>query len=178
MRLPARLPGRRPVRYTDLPFPPYAFVPGEAPHPTRDPRGHSYSEEPEAPVESVSPEAWRRSQDYLFGVDLYNAGYLWEAHEAWEGLWHVSKHDPVQAQFIQGLIQCAAGCLKIRMGQPRGMVKLFEQGLGRLEGVLREAGSEYMGLDLAGFIVAVRDFGAGEPSSNEGRPLIELDAEE
>lgn len=163
------------MRYTDQSFPPYAFVPGEAPHPTRDPRGHSYRGGAEDPVPSVKPADWRSSPDYLFGVDLYNAGYLWEAHEAWEGLWHVSKNDAVQAEFIQGLIQCAAGCLKIRMGQPRGMHKLIEQGTGRLVFVVREAGPEYMGLDVGGFVAATEAFRRSEPASIDGRPRLELD---
>lgn len=162
------------LRYSTHEFPPYAFVPGEHPHPTRDPRGHSYSEEPEPEVPSVEPEDWRESEDYLYGADLYNAGYLWEAHEAWEGLWHVSKHDRVQAQFIQGLIQCAAGCLKIRMGQERGMEKLFEQGVGRLHSVLREVGDQYMGVSITEFTSELLEFAATEPSSIKGRPRLEL----
>ena len=162
------------MRYSTQPFPPYAFVPGEHPHPTRDPRGHSYSEEGEAPVRSISPEQWRSSPDYLYGADLYNAGYLWEAHEAWEGLWHVSKHNPVQAQFLQGLIQCAAGCLKISMGQKRGMEKLFEQGVERLHMALREAGDDYMGLAISEFTGELLEFAATDPANIEGRPRIEL----
>jgi len=164
-----------PARHTDRPFPPYAFVPGEHPHPTRDPRGHSYSEEPEPPVPSVEPSRWRESEDYLFGVDLYNHGYLWEAHEAWEGLWHVSKHDPIQADFLQGLIQCAAGCLKITMGQPTGTAKLVEQGTGRLEGVVRQVGREYMGLDVMEYLQAMRTFVAGSPQDAGGRPRLDLE---
>jgi predicted metal-dependent hydrolase len=122
----------------------------------------------------VTPEDWRSSQDYLFGIDLYNAGFLWEAHEAWEGLWHVSKHDSTQANFIQGLIQCTAGCLKIPMGQARGMEKLFEMGTGRLLSVVREVGPEYMGLDIPGFVGEIHAFGASSPPSIEDRPRIEL----
>ena len=162
-------------RYTDHPFPSYAFVPGEHPHPTRDPRGHSYSTEPEPPVPSVAPEDWRESPDYLYGADCYNHGYLWEAHEAWEGLWHVSKHDPVQAEFIQGLIQCAAGCLKITMKQPRGVTKLTEQGIGRLLGVVRIVGPEYMGVDIPEFTNAITEFVASSPESADGRPRLVLE---
>ena len=161
-------------RYTTQAFPSYAFVPGEAPHPTRDPRGHSYSEGPESPVPSVEPENWKSSADYLFGVDLYNAGFLWEAHEAWEGLWHVSKHDKVQAQFIQGLIQCTAGCLKIRMDQKRGMQKLFSAGIGRLQSVVKDFGPYYMGLDIVEFTDALQEFGEGDPPVVEDRPRLEL----
>ena len=81
-------------------FPPYAFQPGKHPHPTRDPKGHSYTGEPEPPADYFEPEEWRDNEDYLFGVDLYNHGYLWEAHEAWESIWHPSKHDAEQADFL------------------------------------------------------------------------------
>ncbi|MFQ5661093.1 MAG: hypothetical protein ACE5GZ_11755 [Gammaproteobacteria bacterium] len=33
-------------RYTNRPFPSYRYVPGKAPHPTRDPDGHSYNKPP------------------------------------------------------------------------------------------------------------------------------------
>jgi predicted metal-dependent hydrolase len=162
------------VRYSITPYPPYAFVPGEHPHPTRDPKGHSYSEDPEPPVDRVDPDDWHESEDYLFGADLYNDGYLWEAHEAWEGLWHVSKRSPTQALFIQGLIQVAAGCLKIRMGQPRGMVKLFDAGVTKLHTVMREVGDHYMGVSITEFTSDLYTFAATEPTSNEDRPRLEL----
>jgi hypothetical protein len=156
-------------------FPPYAFLPGRDPHPTRDPRGHSYSEV-EGPGGSHTPaEQWQENKGYLFGCDLYNSGYLWEAHEAWEDIWHPSKHDEVQANFLQGLIQCSAASLKIPMGQPDGLAKLSEQGTLRLEGVMQSAGPSYMGLDLAQFIAAFRAFASSSPASADERPQIELD---
>ena len=29
-----------------------------------------------------------RSPSFVRGAELFNAGYYWEAHEVWEGLWH------------------------------------------------------------------------------------------
>ena len=55
----------------------------------------------------------REDEEYLYGVDCYNHGYLWEAHEAWEGLWHQAKGTPAHAECLQGLIQCAAAALKV-----------------------------------------------------------------
>lgn len=157
-------------------FPPYAFLPGRDPHPTGDPAGHSYAQEAEPKPTPIAPEEWRTSADFLFGVDLYNHGYLWEAHESWEGLWHPTKlSDPVQADFLQGLIQCAAAALKIPMGQPKGLERLAEQGTARLERTARAAGSPYMGLDLWEFLTAFRAFAASSPTSFETRPRIELD---
>lgn len=164
------------MRYVpDRPFPPYAFLPGRDPHPVRDPEGHSYGAD-EGPGERFDPADWRACTDYLWGVDLYNHGYLWEAHEAWEGLWHASKHDPVQASCLQGLIQCAAACLKVRMGEPRGVARLAEMGTKRLADVAEATGSgTYMGLDLAAFVEAMRAYVATEPQSTEDRPRLALE---
>lgn len=164
------------IRYLpERSFPPYAFLPGRDPHPTRDPRGHSYAEEEEHGGAHFPESEWRENSEYLFGCDLYNSGYLWEAHEAWENIWHPSKHDEVQANFLQGLIQCSAASLKIPMGQPDGLAKLSEQGTLRLEGVMKRVGPSYMGLDLAQFIAAFRAFASSSPASADERPQIELD---
>jgi hypothetical protein len=158
------------------PFPAYAFLPGRDPHPNRDPAGHSFSTEAEAPAAYLEPEQWRENEDYLFGVDLYNHGYMWEAHEAWEGLWHSAKHDELQAELLQGLIQCSAAALKVPMEQPRGLTKLADLGTGRLERVAREGAPHYMGIDLTSFIAHFRAFAASSPTTAEERPRLELDA--
>ena len=165
-----------PPRYwPDAPLPPYAFLPGRDPHPTRDPRGHSYSEEEEAEVFPTPPEKWASCEPYLFGVDLYNEGYLWEAHEAWESLWHPCKPNAQQAEFLQGLIQCTAAALKVRMAQPRGVLRLGELGTGRLESVARQAGTPYMGLELLEFAQEFKRFAENDPEDAEDRPRIHLD---
>lgn len=157
-------------------FPPYAFLPGRDPHPERDPKGHSYGHErPEA--EYFPSQSWRQNGDYLWGVDLYNHGYLWEAHEAWEGLWHRAKHDHLQAEHLQGLIQCAAASLKIPMGQARGLALLGQQGTRRLELVSKEGAPEYMGIDLPSFVAAFRRFVDSQPESADQRPRLELELE-
>ena len=121
----------------DLPFPPYRFVSGLHPHPVRDPEGHSYGKEE---VDLLPDDAFAR------GIDLYHAGYLWEAHEAWEGLWKASK-DPVQKDFLQGLIQLAASLLKRHVGEERGAHRLAEAARERLARVAARHPS-YMGLEI------------------------------
>lgn len=154
-------------------LPDYAFLPGRDPHPTRDARGHSFGVEgPEASY--FAPDRWRENGEYLFGVDLYNHGFLWEAHEAWESLWHTAKHDPEQADLLQGLIQCSAASLKIPMEQPAGLKKLSDAGTGRLAHVAQRAGPHFMGLDLWDFIHEFRAFAASEPASADERPRIVL----
>lgn len=141
------------MRYSDRPLPPYAFVPGTNPHPTRDPRGHSYG--PAEAAIHVPPERWREDGDYLYGVDLYEAGFFWEAHEAWEGIWKASP-EPVQRDFLQGLIQLAAARLKARMGEEPGCGKLLDAARRRLERVAQRH-DRFMGIELAKLLRANDD---------------------
>jgi len=50
------------------------------------------------------------------GADLFNHGYYWEAHEAWETLWQGLREDVPQRQILKGLILLAAVGLKVREG--------------------------------------------------------------
>jgi hypothetical protein len=111
-----------PPRYLpDEPLPPYSYVPGgRSPHPFSDPAGHSYNaprDHPPAP----HADDWRTSRAYLRGVDLFNHGYYWEAHEAWEGLWHACGRGGPTADFLKGLIQLAVAGVKHWQGMPHGM---------------------------------------------------------
>jgi predicted metal-dependent hydrolase len=104
----------------DLPLPAYTFIPGRTPHPIRDPAGHMHGQQVQPP-EPLDPARWRENRAYLHGIDLFNSGYYWEAHEAWEGLWHrAGRRGPV-AEFLKGLIKLAAAGVKVREGIPRGV---------------------------------------------------------
>jgi hypothetical protein len=91
-------------------LPRYAYLPGINPHPVRDPAGHSYHVEPIP----VSAEAPLSSDAFLWGLDLFNHGYYWEAHEAWEGLWQVADRDGPLRMLFKGLILLAAAGVKLR----------------------------------------------------------------
>ena len=134
----------------DRPFPPYAYVPVHTPHPTRDPAGHRFGAAFAMP-EPPDPEEWRTCRDYLFGIDLFNHGFYWEAHEAWEGLWVTcGRHGPT-ATYLQALISLAAAGLKARSGNARGMRANAGKAVRLLESVASHAGSQrsrYMGLDI------------------------------
>jgi predicted metal-dependent hydrolase len=87
--------------------------PRKNPHPVRDPAGHSYHVEPIP----VAAEASLSSDAFLWGLDLFNHGYYWEAHEAWEGLWQVADRDRPLRMLFKGLILLAAAGVKIREGK-------------------------------------------------------------
>src|SRR5436190_73921 len=102
------------------PLPPYAFVPGRFPHPESDPAGHSFGSD-RAPTAALDPERWEASKPYLYGLDLFNAGFYWESHVAWESLWLAAQRKGVVADFLKGLIQLAAAGVKHAEGKPQGV---------------------------------------------------------
>ncbi len=133
MPVPDALPDTRSLglaapRYVDLPMPPYAFVPGRTPHPRRHPDGHLYNR-PEPAAAPLDPAAWSRSTEYLYGCDLYNHGYWWEAHEAWEAIWKLAPRLSPQRLLLQGLIQTGAAHLKYFLGHLDGTRRLLARAL-------------------------------------------------
>ena len=161
------------VRYAVTPFPAYAFVPGRAPHPRRDPRGHSHeaSEPARRPLGD-----WRLDETWRFGVDLYNHGYFWEAHEAWEALWHGEGRRGDVADFLKGLIQTTAAHVKTRQDCPDGVRILSTKARRLLEDVARRR-PFLAGLDLVSFVAAQRVYFEREAlpdPDGSGFPLIVL----
>jgi predicted metal-dependent hydrolase len=77
------------------------------------------------------------------GVDLYNAGHYWNAHEAWEEVWLDSER-PLR-NFYQGLIQVTAAFVHVTRKEHAGSVRLLDAGIEKLEAYP----ASYMGLDLA-----------------------------
>jgi hypothetical protein len=62
----------------------------------------------------VAAEVSLSSDAFLWGLDLFNHGYYWEAHEAWEGLWQVADRDDPLRMLFKGLILLSAAGVKIR----------------------------------------------------------------
>ncbi len=105
-------------------------------------------------------ERWRESSRYQQGIDLYNGGQPWEAHEVWESLWLAARAagDERQKEFLQGLIQCAAACVKAGEGKRPSCRKLAARGLARLEAIP----GVYMGLDVPAFVAAFAAWAAAD----------------
>ena len=140
-------------KYGKDPFPAYRFVPGRAPHPRRDPLGHSYGT-PEPKPPPPDPEKWKENALYLHGIDLYNYAYWWECHEALEALWHAAGHESPTGQFLQGIIQVSAANLKRFMGLEKTSKEMALAGLARHE----KLPVYYMGVNLTLFARETRDF--------------------
>jgi uncharacterized protein len=109
-------------RYSTEPLPPYSYVPGFAPHPVSNARGHMHGHRAETPA-SLDPEHWEESAPYRYGVDLFNHGFYWEAHEAWESLWHAAGRSGATAIWLKALIKLAAAAVKVREGNSIGAMR-------------------------------------------------------
>ncbi len=133
----------------DLPLPPYAYVPGLHPHPVREPAGHSYGQHAPQP-EPLIPAQWRKSRLYCEAIDLFNLGYYWESHEAWEGLWHAADRQGATADFLKGLIKLAAAGVKAREGLRTGVVSHSARAVALFDLVAAAVGAhDYAGLEFA-----------------------------
>ncbi len=112
-------------RYSSKPFPVYPYVPTLLPHPRENPLGHSYGKI-DPVLDSQNETILSHGETYLYGVDLFNFGYFWECHEAWEKIWLTLKKEAKYHLFFQGLILVAAGFLKEKMQQSNSAKKLFD----------------------------------------------------
>ncbi len=145
-----------PRYYPARAFPDSRYLPGVGPHPSAG--------QPSEPA----PESWsgdaatlRSHPDYLWGVDLYNHGYYWEAHEAWEDLWKQVERDTREGRLLQGLILCTAAALKASMGQTTASRGLVERGVAKLLSGFVPSPGHYVGVDVPAFVQGVRAFAAG-----------------
>jgi hypothetical protein len=116
---------------------------------------------PGAGEPAAAPEGkpvWQRHPAFLWGLDLYNHGYPWEAHEVWETLWRQAPRPSAVRDLLQALIQCAAAAVHARDGRPAGQRRLAERALARLGAVHAAVGSRCLGIDVAGLAQAMRAF--------------------
>src|SRR5260370_33591302 len=63
----------------------------------------------------------------LRGIELFNTGLYWDAHEVWEPEWMPARKGP-DSGFYKGLIQVAAGCLHYTRHNRRGAVNKWRSG--------------------------------------------------
>ena len=84
------------------------------------------------------------------GIHLFNEGRYWDAHEAWEELWH--RRTEESRIFIQGIIQLAAAFhLLHRPGRRRGALGNFR----KAEEKLRLFPSRFLGIDVTDLLAMI-----------------------
>src|SRR5207249_517674 len=76
------------------------------------------------------------------GIEHFNAGRYFQAHEAWEEGWHPAPEP--ERDFWQGLTQVAVGMTHRERGNAHGAVTLLRRGAQRLAGY----GERHMGVPV------------------------------
>ena len=134
------------------PFPAQRYVPGQVPHAQKPSQVGA-----RAPWDG-NESTLRTAPGFLWGVDLYNHGFYWEAHEEWEELWKQAAARSSARYFLQGLIQCAAASLKGSSEQWTACQTLGEKGLSKLAKVRTAPDAHYQGLDLRKYVDCFRAY--------------------
>ncbi len=134
----------------------------------------SQSDSGEPAFDSTAIEVYPR--EYLQGIEDFNAGRYFDAHEVWEEIWLRSSGET--KVFYQMLIQAAVGLHHYERGNARGARGMYAnviEKLGRLPSI-------FMSLDLADFCrqfkVALSELidnnNEAAPADDKHRPRITL----
>jgi uncharacterized protein len=88
---------------------------------------------------------------YLQGIQLFNEHEFFDAHEAWEDVWHTAYG--IKHEFYQGMIQAAVALEHYRRSNPRGVLSLHKS----YPPKFRNVPDRFMGLDVKRFLAAMED---------------------
>jgi uncharacterized protein len=113
----------------------------------------------EAPDTPDSPDA-----RYLAGIEMFNRGEFFEAHEVWEDLWHECAS--ADRRFYQALIQAAVAAYHWSRGNATGASRLYHSGRKYME-PFRPV---YLGLAVDDFWNAMAEHLAGALGSPGAAP--------
>jgi len=130
-------------------LPPCSYVPGGPwPHPNRMKQACVEAIKETSGASAPRPEDVAASPLFRRGAELFDAGYYWEAHEAWEGLWHAAGRRGATADVLRGLIKLAAAGIKVRERREGGVRTHARRAAECFASARRQGGSHQLGLDL------------------------------
>jgi len=114
--------------------------------------------------------SYRKDRRFLKGLEAFNSGHFYEAHEHWEEVW-LETPNP-EKMFLQGLIQVAAAFHHHSRANLLGTRNLLHSGLLKLDRFPGVHG----GLEIETLRRAVREWlaalNAGEIPKSENPPRI------
>lgn len=88
---------------------------------------------------------------YFEGIRLFNEGLFFEAHDAWEAIWHETR-DRRREQFYRAIIQGAVTLELLRRGRAIGVRQVFVSCLELFKGLP----DVFMGVDIPAYIAMLR----------------------
>ncbi len=127
------------IRYLpEIPLPQYRYLPGKG---SKD---EHRKDIPSFKLKKLHQNNWKSNEAYLYGIDLFNHEFYYEAHEVWEELWFATGVKSPEGFFLKALIQLSGARLKIKMKEERPALRLFKLASENLG----NSPSSFMGLDL------------------------------
>lgn len=99
------------------------------------------------------------------GIEHFNAGRFFQAHETWETAWHPSPSD--EREFWQGMTQLAVGFTHYQRGNPKGSVTLLQRGARKIS----KYGDVYKGVPVAALAAAARKAAASIERAGTTTPV-------
>lgn len=160
-------------------LPQYRHSPWNYPHPLREEMGYAKGEF--EVYEEMDADRWHKCEAYLFGIDLYHQGYLWESREQLQGLYELAPHDSPESNLLQALYLNSGALIRAWQGDVQGTRKRSQCARWRLARI-RAKGFDgedrrFMGLDIADLIDQIRRYYSpvwelenGERIRHEGDP--------
>jgi predicted metal-dependent hydrolase len=109
-------------------------------------------------------------EKFLRGLEQFNSGHFFDAHETWEEIWLASTEP--EKTFLQGIIQVAAAFHHFSRSNPEGTRLQLEAGLAKLE----KCPSTYRGCEIGELREEVKNWigrlAAGSADAAHARPRI------
>lgn len=142
-------------------------VPKQKPERPRDELGRPLPYGSEDRLHPKDYDALDIDENHRLGVEHFNAGQFFLAHEAWESAWRQAK-ETEEEEFFKGLSQLAAGYTHFMRKNVHGAHALMRRGSGRIV----PYGPHYRGLDIEALArAAMADAAAIEAAGQVGREL-------
>ena len=151
-------------------LPHYTYIPGGPwPHPNRASKSPGDCSREASSGISRLPVDVAGSPRFRLGVELFDAGYYWEAHEAWEVLWHAAGRRGPTADVLRGLIKLAAAGIKVRERREGGVRTHARRAAECFSSARGQGGIHQLGLDLDEWIERALAI-AESPPTDPGQP--------
>jgi uncharacterized protein len=145
--------------------------PGEKTRRPRDELGQLLPWEAENRLHLEDFDAFPLERNHQLGIEHFNHGRFFPAHEAWETAWKQARGTDDE-EFYKGLSQLGAGYTHYRRGNRHGTHTLLRRALSRIG----RYGTAHGGIDVAGLVDAVTPQAErAEEADRDGRPLPDLD---
>jgi hypothetical protein len=118
-------------------------APGEKTKRPRDELGQLLPWESENRLVMEDFDSLSLEENHRLGIEHFNAGRFFPAHEAWETAWKQARGTDDE-EFFKGLSQLGAGYVHYRRGNPHGAQTLIRRALSRIG----RFGSSHRGVSL------------------------------